>query len=122
MEQTYKTQQQDKTMNEKKHLKLVTHDFNEMDENELINTVQKMASEIVPESISNDIKSATTEALHSMAVAILWKKVESRSAVVLKMAAASLVMLEAEKRDLPQLRNIIASALLDLTENLEPTN
>lgn len=109
-------------MNEKKHLKLVTHDFNEMDENELINTVQKMASEIVPESISNDIKSATTEALHSMAVAILWKKVESRSAVVLKMAAASLVMLEAEKRDLPQLRNIIASALLDLTENLEPTN
>ncbi len=122
MEQTYETQQQDKTMNDKKHLKLVTHDFNEMDENELINTVQKMASEIVPESISNDIKSATTEALHSMAVAILWKKVESRSAVVLKMAAAALVMLEAEKRDLPQLRNVIASALLDLTEKLEPPN
>tara|TARA_R100000808_G_C2149515_1_gene157937 strand:- start:436 stop:804 length:369 start_codon:yes stop_codon:yes gene_type:complete len=122
LEQTYETQQQDKTMNDKKHLKLVTHDFNEMDENELINTVQKMASEIVPESISNDIKSATTEALHSMAVAILWKKVESRSAVVLKMAAAALVMLEAEKRDLPQLRNVIASALLDLTEKLEPPN
>ena len=57
-----------------------------------------------------------------MAVAILWKKVMSKDAVVLKMAAATLIMLEAEKRNLPQLRNIIASALLDLTEKLEPPN
>jgi len=97
-------------------------DLLDMNEKDLIQTVQKIAHQVVPKSISEEIENATEESLHSMAVAILWKKVMSKDAVVLKMAAATLIMLEAEKRNLPQLRNIIASALLDLTEKLEPPN